>query len=142
MVIILTHLKTKIKDHTKVVLSIAAVSFWLSAFHICNYVYPLNDPESVTMWWYLKADFYVLIICMCYLMMTLKSSEIKRIKFIEDFMIQFGVMFAFSNVIDRWILDSRIFMWSAYYPLLLIAVVSFFNVKRLNKIAEKHLTNE
>jgi hypothetical protein len=71
-------------------------------------------------------------------MTTLKSSSFKRVKFVEDFMIQFGVIFATSNVIDRWILDSRVFMWSAYYPLLLIAFVSYFNVKRLNKQAIKH----
>ena len=137
MVTILKHLKIKIKDHTKLVLSVASVIFWLTAHHVCNFIYPLNDEESVASWWYLKADFYVVIICMCYVIATLKSSSFKKVKFVEDFMIQFGVIFATSNVVDRWILDSRVFMWSAYYPLLLIAFISYFNVKRLNKEALK-----
>jgi hypothetical protein len=139
----LTRLKTRIKDRTKLVLSIASVLFWLAAHHICTYVYPdaSTDADSSLMWWYLKSDFYVLIICICYYLMTIKGSTIKRIKFIEDFMIQFGVIFASSNVIDRWILDSRIFTWSAYYPLVLIAIVSYYNVKRITKEAEKHANN-
>jgi hypothetical protein len=73
--------------------------------------------------------------------MTRKGSTDKKIKFIEDFMIQFGVIFASSNVFDRWILDSRVFTWSAYYPLILIAMVSYYNVKRLTKHAEQHAEN-
>ena len=144
MVIILNRLKTKIKDHTKLVLSIASVFFWLTAHHICTFIYPdaSTNADSSLMWWYLKADFYVLIIFICYILISLKSSTVKRIKFIEDFMIQFGVIFASSNVIDRWLLDSRIFIWHAYYPLLLIAIVSYFNVKRLNKIAEKVIKDQ
>ena len=137
MVIVLNQLKEKIKAHIKLVLSIASIFFWIIAHHVCNYFY----PDGGQLWWWLKADFYVLIISICYVLMTLKSSTFKRVKFTEDFMIQFGVIFASSNVFDRWVLGSRIFSWHAYYPLLLIAIVSYFNLKRLNKIAEKAIKN-
>lgn len=137
MVTAISQLKIKILDRTKVVLSIASVFFWLIAHHVCSYYY----PDGGSLWWYLKSDFYVLIICICYYLMTIKGSTDKRIKFIEDFMIQFGVIFASSNVVDRWILDSRVFIWSAYYPLLIIGIISYFNVKRLTKQAEQHAKN-
>ncbi len=135
---ILKRQKKRIKDHSKLTLSTLVILFFIGNYHICNFFYPLNDAESVKLWWYLKTDIYVLIICLCYITLTLKSSSIKRIKFIEDFIISFGVGFAVSNVIDRWFLESYVFSWHAYYPLVLIAIVSYFNVKRLNKIAEKH----
>jgi hypothetical protein len=71
------------------------------------------------------------------LSLTRKRSDNKRILFVEEFVISFGGGFAVSNVIDRFFLDNRLFTWSSYLPLVLIAIVSFWNVKRINKHAEK-----
>ena len=60
-------------------------------------------------------------------------------------MYSFGVGLAVYNFIDRRFLDNRHFEWDSMYAILIIAVVSYFNVKRITKHAEKHaktLTNE
>ena len=135
----------KILEYGKVVYSTLSVFFFLASYQICNYFYPLNTEEHITNWWYLKADLYVLVICLCYLAAITKDPENKRAKFIGDFMLSFGVGFAISNTIDRWVFDSRFFTWSSYYPLIFIAIVSYYNVKRITKQAEQfaeHLTND
>lgn len=40
-------------------------------------------------------------------------------------------------VIDRVFFGEYLFTWSAYYPIIVIGFVSYFNVKRINKIADK-----
>jgi len=75
------------------------------------------------------------------LSLTQKKSNNKRIAFVEEFVISFGVGFAVSNVIDRFFLDNRLFTWSSYLPLILIAIVSYYNVKRIAKHAKKHAEN-
>lgn len=134
------HLQQKVKEYYKVVYTTLSLFFFLANYHICNYFYPLDTAEHVRNWWLLKVDIYVLVICLCYFSIISKPSNNKRVKFIEDFMIYFGLGFAASNVIDRWIFDNRLFSWNGYFPLLLIAFVSYYNVRRLNKQAKKHLT--
>ena len=137
--------KNLIKNYSKVVYSTLSIFFFLANYHICNFYYPLDTEEHVSNWWILKVNIYVLIIALCYLSLISKSSNNKRVKFVEDFMISFGVGFACSNFIDRWVFDDRFFSWSSYYPLLIIAFVSYWNVKKINKKAEelyKNLTDD
>jgi hypothetical protein len=138
MVIDLKHLKKGIKKYERVVYTALTLFFFMANYHICWYFYPLDTEEHISNWWVMKVDIYVLIIALCYLSLTTKKSNYKRILFAENFIISFGVGLAFSNVIDRVFLDNRLFNWTAYYPLILIAIVSYYNVKRLTKHAEKH----
>ncbi len=126
-----------LKLYSRVVYSALSVLFFLANYHICWYFYPLDTVEHIRNWWILKSNIYVLVIAFCYLALCEKDSDNKRILFLERFIISFGVGFAISNVIDRFILDNRMFTWSSYYPLIFIAIVSYWNVKRLTKQAEQ-----
>jgi len=72
--------------------------------------------------------------------MMAKSATNKKVKKIEVFMYSFGVGLVVSNFIDKRFLDDRYFSWDSYYAVVIIAIVSYFNARRLNKIANKHLT--
>ena len=82
---------------------------------------------------------YVLVICLCYLSMSVRGATDLKLKKIEMFMTSFGVGLAVSNFIDRRFLDDRYFEWDSMYTVLVIAIVSYFNVRRLTKIAYKHV---
>ena len=138
----LKSLKQEISKYSKVVYAALSLFFFIANYHICWYFYPLDTEEHISNWWVMKVDIYALIIAFCYLSLTIKKSTNKKIAFMEDFIISFSLGFALSNVIDRFILDNRLFTWSSYYPLLLIAIVSYFNVKRLNAIAEKVIKDQ
>jgi len=135
------NLRREVSKYFKVVYAALSLFFFLANYHICWYFYPLDTEEHIANWWVMKVDIYVLIIAFCYLSLTIKRSTYKKIASVEEFIISFGVGFAISNVIDRFVLDNRLFTWSGYYPLLIIAIVSYFNVKRLNKIADKAIKN-
>lgn len=134
-------LKQGVSKYFRVVYATLSLFFFIANYHICWYFYPLDTEEHIANWWVMKVDIYVLIIAFCYLSLTIKRSTNKRIASAEEFVISFGVGFAISNVIDRFILDNRMFTWSSYYPLVIIAIVSYYNVKRLNKIADKEIKN-
>ena len=145
MEIDLRRLQKKIKEYDRVFYIALSVFFFLTNYHICYYFYPLDTIEHVRNWWHLKVDIYVLIISLCYLSLTSKGSDNKRVIFVEKFIIHFGVGFAFSNSIDRWFFDDRLFSWNSYFPLIIILIVSYYSVKKLNKTAKneiKNLTNE
>ena len=143
--IILKRLKKKVNQYRRVFYSTLSILFFLGNYHLCQYFYPLNDDESIRLWWLLKVDVYCLVIALCYLSISAKGATDKGIIKIEMFMYSFGVGLAVSNFIDRRLLGHRNFEWDSYYAVAIIAVVSYFNVKRLTKQAEQHaknLTNE
>lgn len=137
MVTDLKSLKRDVSKYFRVVYAALSLFFFIANYHICWYFYPLNTEEHISNWWVMKVNIYCLVIAFCYLALAQKKSTNKRIFFIEEFIISFGVGFAISNVIDRFILDNTLFTWSSYLPLILIAIVSYWNVKRITKQAEK-----
>ena len=145
MVITLKRLKKKVNEYRRVFYSTLSILFFLGNYHLCQYFYPLNDDESIRLWWLLKVDVYCLVIALCYLSISSKGSTNKRIENIEKFMYSFGVGLAVSNFIDRRFLDNRNFEWHSIYTVVIIAIVSYFNIKRITKQAKQHannLTNE
>ncbi len=134
-------LKKKVNQYRRVFYSTLSILFFLGNYHLCQYFYPLNDDESIRLWWLLKVDVYVLVICLCYLSISVKGSKNKSVEKIEMFMYSFGVGLAVSNFIDRRLLDNVYFEWDSIYAVLIIAIVSYFNVKRITKHAEKHAKN-
>ena len=137
----LKSLKQGINKYFRVVYTTLSLFFFMANYHICWYFYPLDTEEHISNWWVMKVDIYGVIIALCYLSLTTKKSTNKRVLFIEQFIISFGAGLAISNVIDRMVLGSRVFSWSAYYPLVIIAIVSYYNVKRITKHAEQHAKN-
>jgi len=131
------HALKGLKLYSRVVYSALSVLFFLANYHICWYFYPLDTAEHIRNWWILKSNIYVLVIAFCYLALAQNKSTNKKILFIERFIVSFGIGFATSNAIDRFVLDNRMFTWSSYYPLIFIALVSYLNVKRITKQAEK-----
>ena len=141
MGITLKLLRKKIKELRRLIYSTLSILFFLGNYHLCQYFYPLNDDESIRNWWLLKVDIYVLVISLCYLSITVKEASDKTINKIEIFMYSFGVGLAVSNFIDRRFLDNRYFEWDSVFAVVIIAIVSYFNVKRLTKIADKQIKN-
>ena len=137
MAIDLKNLKLEVSKYFRAVYAALSLFFFLANYHICWYFYPLDTEEHISNWWVMKVNIYCLVIAFCYLTMARNKSTNKRIFFIEEFIISFGVGFAISNVIDKIILDNTIFTWSSYLPLVLIGLVSWWNVKRITKQAEK-----
>ena len=125
----LKNLKLELRKYYRVVYAALSLFFFLANYHICWYFYPLDTEEHIDNWWVMKVNIYCLVIAFCYLALAQNKSTNKRIFFIEEFIISFGIGFAISNVIDRFILDDRMFTWSSYFPLILIVIVSFWNVK-------------
>ena len=85
MEIDLRRLQKKIKEYDRVFYIALSVFFFLTNYHICYYFYPLDTIEHVRNWWHLKVDIYVLIISLCYLSLTSKGSDNKRVIFVEKF---------------------------------------------------------
>lgn len=139
MAITLKNLKQKVNQFRRVFYSTLSILFFLGNYHLCQHFYPLDDEVSVSNWWVLKVDIYVLVICLCYLSISVKGATNKTIEKVEMFMYSFGVGLAVSNFIDRRFLDQRYFEWDSYYAVLVIAIVSYFNVKRITKIAKTHV---
>jgi len=121
-----------------VVYAALSLFFFIANYHICWYFYPLDTEEHISNWWTMKVDIYCLVIALCYLSLIRKKSTNKRIAFIENFILSFGVGFAISNVIDRFLLDNRLFTWTSYYPLGILLFVSYFSAKKLNKDFDKY----
>ena len=134
----LRHLKKKVKEYRRVFYSTLSILFFLGNYHLCQYFYPLDDDESIRLWWLLKVDIYALVIALCFLSISVKGATDERIKKIEIFMYSFGVGLAVSNFIDRRLLGDIYFSWDSYYAVVVIAIVSYFNVKRITKIAKEH----
>jgi hypothetical protein len=121
--------------------STLSILFFLGNYHLCQYFYPLNDDESIRLWWMLKVDVYCLVIALCYLSISVKGATDKGVEKIESFMYSFGVGLAVTNFIDRRFLGDRYFEWDSFYAVAIIAAVSYLNVKRLEKQAKKHAEN-
>ena len=64
-------------------------------YYICEFFYPLNDEESIKMWWRLKEGVYGVIIAIILLSYSLTTRGVLR------FILDICVGLTISNVIDR-----------------------------------------
>ena len=145
MLLILTnlkHLKQKVNKYKRIVLIFLIVFFFLANYQICNYFYPLDTVEHIENWWLLKVDIYVLIISLCLILCTQKEVTDIRLKSIEHFIAYMGTGFAISTFIDKRIFGTREYTQIDLLMVIVVLIASYYDVKKLNKLAKTHAENE
>ena len=76
-------------------LFIASIILFVSSYKICDFFYYNDDIKDLKLWWDLKSNLYSTII-----LLVFYASSIGR-KGVLRFILNIGVGFAFSNVIDK-----------------------------------------
>ena len=79
----------------RIVLLVLAMVIIPLNYNICQFFYPLNDAESIKMWWRLKENIYGITIAIILTSYTLTTKGVLR------FVLDIGVGFTVSNVVDR-----------------------------------------
>ncbi len=127
------NLKRNFNLYKRIGLIILIVLFFLSNYHICNYFYPLDNDESVELWWLLKLDIYAVIIALCFYLASLEPNNNIKLRLIEKFISNVGVGLAVSNAIDRRTHDRMYYTSADLAMLIVVLLVSYYDFKKLNK---------
>jgi len=135
---ILRHLQRKVNLYKRLSIIILVIAFFLGNYQICNYFYPLNDDESIRNWWFLKVDIYALIIAMLFILAAQKRTSNAKVRLIEKLIVNIGIGFTMSNFIDKRILGTREYTVSDIAMVVVVVLVSYYDFKKLNKIAKYH----
>ena len=138
---ILKDLKKRADTFKRIGLILLALFFFLANYQICNYFYPLDDDVSIDNWWLLKVDIYALIIAILFILASHKKTSDARVRIIEKLIVNVGIAFAASNFIDRRLLGERDYHETDLLMIIVVFLVSYYDFKKLKKIA-KTQTNE
>jgi len=90
----------------------------------------------------LKVDIYVLIISLCLILSTQKEVTDIRLKSIERFIAYVGTGFAISTFIDKRVFGTREYTKVDLLMVIVVLIVSYYDVKKLKKIAKTHSGDE
>lgn len=132
------HILLKKADlYKRITLVSLIIVFFLGNYHICNYFYPLNDPDSIELWWMLKVDIYAFIVALCFILAAQRPNNNVRLRLIERFIMDVGIGLAISNVIDRRLHGIRGYRIMDIAMVMVVFLASYYNFKRLSKIAKK-----
>lgn len=130
----------------KLLLSILAVSLYVSGYWICSYFYPdvCKTPQAAQGWWDLRMNLLSVLIMICFLfsMVNTKKWELKHIKFV----LGVGVGLSTADVIDRLFFDITVFTSSDVVLIILTLAISYTETytkltQRLQKLCQRKLTN-
>ena len=119
--------------------TVSSLLFFLANYQICQYIYPLDDPESVRNWWIMKVNVYILGSIFCYFSASVNWADDLKLRRIEKLMLGFAKGFVISNFIDRTRLGDNEFTSTDLMILMAIALISYFTPTRIKKDSEKHL---
>jgi len=136
------NLKKSFNLYKRIIIVTSIVFFFVGNYHICNYYYPLNTEEHIKLWWVLKMDIYALIVALCFILASLEKTTNKRINLIEKFITSLGIGLAISNVIDRHFKGIESYVVTDIMIVSCIILVSFYDFKRLSKLANTHNGND
>ena len=134
-------LKKSFNLYKRILIITSIVFFFVGNYHICNYYYPLDTEEHIRLWWVLKMDIYALIVVLCFILANLKKTTNIKINLIEKFITSLGIGLATSNVIDRHFYNIESYVSTDIMIVLCVFLVSFYDFKRLNKLAKIHNGN-
>lgn len=132
------NLKKSFNLYKRIVVITSIVFFFIGNYHICNYYYPLNTEEHIKLWWVLKMDIYALIVALCFVLSNLERTTNIKINLIEKFITSLGIGLATSNVIDRHFYNVESYVVTDIMIVLCVFLVSFYDFKRLSKLANNH----
>ena len=136
--IILKNLRENFNLYKRIFIIILIILFFLGNKEICDYFYPYDDEDSVELWWILKLDIYAIIIALCFIVASLKNTSEVRIAKIEKFISNVGIGLAVSNAIDRHTGNRDYFTLKDLATIIAVLLVSYYDFKRLDKIAKTH----
>ena len=136
------NLKKSFNLYKRIIIVTSIVFFFVGNYHICNYYYPLNTEEHIKLWWVLKMDIYALIVALCFILASLEKTTNTRINLIEKFITSLGIGLAISNVIDRHFKGIESYVVTDIMIVSCIILVSFYDFKRLSKLANTHNGND
>ena len=131
-------LKKSFNLYKRILIITSIIFFFVGNYHICNYYYPLDTEEHVRLWWVLKMDIYALIVALCFILANLEKTTNIKINLIEKFITSLGIGLATSNVIDRHFYGIESYVSTDIMIVLCVFLVSFYDFKRLNKLAKIH----
>jgi len=87
-------------------------------------------------------DIYALIVALCFILASLERTTNIKINLIEKFITSLGIGLAISNVIDRHFKGIESYVQTDIMIVACIFLVSFYDFRRLSKIANTHNKNE
>ena len=87
-------------------------------------------------------DIYALIVALCFILASLEKTTNQRINLIEKFITSLGIGLAISNVIDRHFKGIESYVVTDIMIVSCIILVSFYDFKRLSKLANTHNGND
>ena len=79
---------------------------------------------------------------MCLILLSQKDVNDVRLKSIERFITYVGTGFAISTFIDKRVFGTRDYTSIDLLMVVVVLLVSYYDVKKLNKIAKTHSGNE
>ena len=132
------HLKGK---YIKVVATCLSVILFISVYSICNLNYPENDPISVAGWWHLKTDLYLFLVTVWIGIASMPKITNKKLYKIQKVITAIGMGFGMANFIDRRVLNDRDFGIIDLGVVILIALVSQIDLKKIKERALKQFKN-
>ena len=146
LILLIQQIKQSLKKRFDLYKRILVVTIILILFtgnyHICNYYYPLETEEHIRSWWIMKMDIYALIVCLCFVLASFKSTDNLKLIRIEKFITSVGIGLALSNYIDRHFYGIESYIATDLMTVIAILLVSYYDFNKLKKIAKTHSGNE
>lgn len=127
-----TLLKSKYLKPIFIALSIV---YFISVYSVCNYLYPDNDPMSIGGWWNMKCDSYLLLVVVWIGIANMPKCTDKGLIRINRVITAIGIGFGMANFIDRRFLHDREFGWNDLGIIIVIALVSQIDLKKIKNKA-------
>ena len=104
----------------RAIFPILALLLFVGNYQICEYFFPNN----IKSWWTLKVNIYALILAFLFLYSSFNKNGIER------FLLEIGVGFSISSVIDKCFYNSREFTKSDFVMIILTISIAFYNYRK------------
>lgn len=105
----------------KITLFLLALILFVSNYKICDYFYYNEEIKDIKLWWGLKSNIYAIIVALLFLGSSLGQKGWIR------FILEVGVGFAISNVIDKVWYNVLEFTTSDIYMIIITISVASYN---------------
>ena len=115
--------------------------YFISVYSVCNYYYPDSDPMSVGGWWNMKCDSYLSLVVVWIGIANMPKCTDKGLIRINRVITAIGIGFGMANFIDRRFLHDREFGLNDLGIIILIALVSQIDLKKIKHKAIKQFKN-
>ena len=105
----------------KKMLFIISIILFVSSYKICDFFYYNDDVKDLNKWWDLKSNIYAVIMSLIFYASSIKSKGFLK------FILNIGVGFAISNVIDKIFFNVLVFNENDIIMIILTVCFSVLN---------------